>query len=405
MTSTTLTRASDLSFGRSIPSQTTCPLSRLRFRAARHLTSSPRPTLRSLMVTPGTWFDLTKELGSSFLKQFFPSANALYSSGDSQYGIGWEAQMFGLFCNAQLLQKAKLDIPETWDDVIASAPALHKRGLVPVALTGDPNTNAVDFFLPLVTQASNDPNLCSQLDLLTEPGVSWNSQPVIEAFKMFETLARARVFEPNVNAVISEEALALFFHQKAAMLSAGSSAISSLASFAKRDFNRLYEVAMWPAWKSGATHWSAGQAQTGWSVNKRGNVDAALTFLKWLYQPERYAALMGVTDFMPATEDAAAKASDHRQRLMASWMPHTGCYHILTGTGSETAVGNVLGTVLNGKLSPTGAAAAVEAQVKAIRRLKLLPGTILMGTATTARLRRCVAKPQLQHSGTSPSGA
>ena len=315
----------------------------------------------------GHLVDLRKELGSSFLNQFFPSINAQYSLGDNQYGIGWEAQMFGLFYDPALLEKAKIDFPETWDDLLTSAPALHKAGLKPLALSGDPNNNAVDFFLPLITQASNDPNLCMQLDMLTERGVSWDSPPVIDAFTMFEKLVRAGVFESNVNVVTSFDALALFYGQRSAMLSAGSSVVPFLTSLGGRVFDADYRVGMWPAWKSGGKHWSAGQAETGWSVNAHANVDAALTFLKWLYQPERYAGIMSVSDSLPATARAAADASNHRQRLMASWMKDNGCYHILNGTGSEAAVGNVVGSVLDGKLGPAAAAAAVEAQVKALR--------------------------------------
>lgn len=315
----------------------------------------------------GHLVDLEKELGSSFLDQFFPSVNAQYSADDAQYGIGWEAQMYGLFYNPMLLKKAHVDFPETWDDVIASAPALHKLGLTPLALSGNPGSSAVDFFLPLVTQASNDPKLCLQLDTLAQPGVSWNSPPVIDAFTMLEKLVRARVFEPDVSAVTSFDAMALFYDRHAATLSAGSAIVPFLASLGSKVFNTNYRVGMSPAWKPGAKHWSAGQAETGWSVNAHGNVDAALTFLKWIYQPERYAEIMAVSGSIPATARAAAEAGNHRQRLMASWMKDNACLHILTGTGSEAAVGNVVQSVLDGKLDATHAAREIEAQVKASR--------------------------------------
>lgn len=112
----------------------------------------------------GIVVDLKKELGSSFLDGFFPSINAEYSYKGKQYAIGWEAQMFGLFYNPGLLKKAKVDFPETWDDVVAMVPAFEKLGLVPMALNGNPSNNAADFFLPLITQASNDPTLCLKLD-------------------------------------------------------------------------------------------------------------------------------------------------------------------------------------------------------------------------------------------------
>jgi raffinose/stachyose/melibiose transport system substrate-binding protein len=315
----------------------------------------------------GIVLDLKKELGSSFLADFFPSINAEYSLDGKQYAIGWEAQMFGMFYNPTLLAKAKVDFPETWADVIDSVPKFRRLGLVPVALNGNPSNNAADFFLPLITQASNNPNLCLELDQLTKPGVSWNSKPVIDAFTMLDNLVKADVFETGADGVTYDEALALFYTGKSAMLSFGSFIIPGLKTAATPAFNKLYNVGMWPAWSSGAKHWSANQAGAGWSVNAHGNVDAALTFLKWLYEPSRYAGVMNASDDMPATIDAAAKTANPLQRKMASWITDNGCDHILFGVGSETAAGNVAAAVIGGKLTPTQAAAQVQSQVLAAR--------------------------------------
>jgi ABC-type glycerol-3-phosphate transport system substrate-binding protein len=92
----------------------------------------------------GLLLDLKSALGTSFIKDFFPSTNREYSDGDKQYGIGWEAQMFGLFYNPEILKKANVDFPETWDDLIsASAQIRSKTGLTPVAQNGNPSNNVV----------------------------------------------------------------------------------------------------------------------------------------------------------------------------------------------------------------------------------------------------------------------
>jgi raffinose/stachyose/melibiose transport system substrate-binding protein len=316
----------------------------------------------------GIVVDLKKELGASFLSDFFPSINAEYSYKGKQYGIGWEAQMFGLFYNPELLKKAGVDFPETWADVIESVPKFQKLGLVPVALNGNPSNNAADFFLPLITQASNDPNLCLELDQLTN-GVSWNSKPVVEAFTMLDNLVKAGVFETGAGGVTYDEALALFYTGKSAMLSFGSFIVPGLVTSASKSFNALYQVGQWPAWTTGAKHWSANQAGAGWSVNAHGNVDAALTFLKWLYEPARYASIQNAANDMPATIEAAGKTANPHQRLMASWITDNGCDHILFGVGSETAAGNVAAAVIGGKLTPAAAAAELQTQVESARRV------------------------------------
>ena len=317
----------------------------------------------------GILLDLKSAMGSSFINEFFPSINQEYSDGDKQYAIGWEAQMFGMFYNPDILKKANVDLPETWDDLItASAQIRSKTGLTPVALNGNPSNNVADFYLPLVTQASNNPDLVYQLDNQTS-GASWNSKYPIEAFQMMQKLQQNGVFEAGAGAVTYDEALALFYTEKSAMLSFGSFIVPGLLTSASPAFNALYRVGQTPAWTSGARHWGANQAGAGWSVNAHSpNVDAALEWLKFIYEPSRYETIMQKSSSMAATMTAAAAGTNPIVREMASWITDNGCNHILFGVGSETAVGNAAAGVLGGTLSPTAAAAQAQASVEAARR-------------------------------------
>jgi raffinose/stachyose/melibiose transport system substrate-binding protein len=317
----------------------------------------------------GILLDLKSALGSSFINEFFPSTNQEYSDGDKQYAVGWEAQMFGLFYNPQLLAKAGVDFPETWDDLITAAAQIKsKTGLVPVSLNGNPSNNAADFYLPLVTQASNNPDLVYELDNLSN-GASWNSTYPIQAFEMLQKLQQAGVFEDGAGAVTYDEALALFYSGKSAMLSFGSFIVPNLLTSATPAFNKLYKVGMTPAWTSGGKHWGANQAGAGWGVNAQSaNVDAALEWLKFIYEPSRYATIMEKSSSMAATMAAAAQGTNPIIREMASWITDNGCNHILFGVGSETAVGNAAAGVIAGKLSPATAAAQTQSAVETARR-------------------------------------
>ncbi|MBO0701165.1 MAG: extracellular solute-binding protein, partial [Zavarzinella sp.] len=276
----------------------------------------------------GILLDLKSALGSSFLNEFYPSINKEYSDGDKQYAVGWEAQMFGLFYNPDILKKAKVDFPETWDDLIAASDQIRsKTGLVPVALNGNPSNNAADFYLPLVTQASNDPNLVYQLDNLSG-GASWNSKYPIQAFAMLQKLQQAGVFEAGAGAVTYDEALALFYTGKSAMLSFGSFIVPGLLTSATPAFNKLYRVGQTPAWTSGGRHWGANQAGAGWAVNAQSpNTEAAVEWLKFIYEPKRYAAIMQKSSSMAATMAAAEQGTNPIVREMASWITDNGCNH------------------------------------------------------------------------------
>jgi raffinose/stachyose/melibiose transport system substrate-binding protein len=317
----------------------------------------------------GIALDLKSALGSAFLDGFFPSINKEYTSGSKQYAIGWEAQMFGLFYNPDIMKQANVDYPETWDDVIDAAHTIRsKTGLVPVALNGNPSNNAADFFLPLVTQASNNPNLVYELDQLTGSGTTWENPYVIQAFEVLQKLVSGGVFETGADAVTYDEALALFYDKKSAMLSFGSFIVPGLLTSATPAFNKLYKVGQTPSIKSGGKHWGANQAGAGWSVSaKSPNAEAAVDFLKWLYEPSRYAMINKKAATMAATTEAASRGTNALVKEMASWITDNGCNHILFGDGSETAVGNAAAAVIGGKLSPSSAAAQIQSTVKTAR--------------------------------------
>ncbi|HLI00848.1 MAG TPA: extracellular solute-binding protein [Acidimicrobiales bacterium] len=316
----------------------------------------------------GIALDLKDAMGAHFLDGFFPSINKEYSANGKQYAIGWEAQMFGIFYNPDIMRQAGVDVPETWDDLISAAKTIKsKTGKVPVALNGNPSNNAADFFLPLITQASDDPNLVYQLDQQVG-GKKWTDNYVVQAFEMLQRLQANHVFETGADAVTYDEALALFYTQKSAMLFFGSFIVPGLLTSAPKAFNKLYRVAPTPAWRPGGRHWGGNQAGAGWSVSaKSPNADAAVEFLKFIYEPARYALIMEKSSAMAATIAAAAKGKNPIVREMASWIKDNGCNHILFGVGSETAAGNAAAAVIGGKLTPQKAAAQIQTQVDQAR--------------------------------------
>ena len=194
---------------------------------------------RYLIRRAGILLDLKSAMGSSFINEFLPSINQEYSDGDKQYAIGWEAQMFGMFYNPDILKKANVDLPETWDDLItASAQIRSKTGLTPVALNGNPSNNVADFYLPLVTQASNNPDLVYQLDNQTS-GASWNSKYPIEAFQMLQKLQRTGCSRPGQVPSPTPRPLPCSIRGKSAMLSFGSFIVPGLLTSASPAFNAL----------------------------------------------------------------------------------------------------------------------------------------------------------------------
>jgi ABC-type glycerol-3-phosphate transport system substrate-binding protein len=310
--------------------------------------------------------DLKKEFGSSFLKGFFPSTNQEYTKNGKQYALGFEAQTFGIFYDPDLFAKAGIDgEPETWDDLIDAAAKINAIGKSAVSISCNPGTSALDFFLPLITQVTDDPTWYLKLDQL-EKGYSYTSKPVVQALELNDKIVKGKVFQPGTTGTSGDQSQQLFYTGGAAMFFAGSWTPSGLIQNASPDFVKRYKIMKTPAIKSGALHWTADQAGAGLAVSDTSkNKDAALTFLKYLYSEGVYSKLMNASSAMPSTQAAVEQITDPHVKQMAGWLTD-GCPHIPFGSGSSAA-GDPLQKIFDQTASPAEVAKQMQSAVENAR--------------------------------------
>ncbi|MGH7912411.1 MAG: ABC transporter substrate-binding protein [Candidatus Dormibacteraceae bacterium] len=309
----------------------------------------------------GVFANLSKLLGKSYLKQFFPSANAEYTYKGNQYGVGWEAQTFGLFYNPALLEKAGVAVPETWDELIATVePIKKKAGVAPLVLHAFPANGASDFFMPLITQVTNDPQYAIDLDLQLK-GRKWTAKPVVEALNWVQKITKSGAIESGSLSAQVADAERFFYQGTAAMLLLHSSVPHDLIVSAPPAFVKEYRVAKVPTIKKGARHWTGNQAGSGLGIYAHSpHVEQAVDFLKFLYQPKGYGANMNLSNAMPVTKAAAPLVSNGIVKQMVSWLLQgDGCPHILFGT-EASEVGNAVVSILNGSAGPHQAAQRIQ---------------------------------------------
>jgi ABC-type glycerol-3-phosphate transport system substrate-binding protein len=198
----------------------------------------------------GVAADLRAGLGATFLDAFYPSTNEEYSDNGKQYALGWMAQTFGIFYDPRILSRAKTDIPQTWDDLIEVAGKVTALGKQPCLLSNNPGTNGLDFFLPLVTQASDDRRLLLDIDR-QQHGKTWNDPHVVAALRKLDQLLSAGAFAPNANGITTDQAESALYTGKAAMLYMGSWVPQDFTQSAPKDFIDHYQVMPTPAWAPG----------------------------------------------------------------------------------------------------------------------------------------------------------
>lgn len=319
----------------------------------------------------GRILDLKEALGQDFLDGFFPSTNEENVYEDGQYAVGWAAQMFGLFTNKKILSDLGLQPPQTWDELAAQAPQIRAAGFIPMAAQGNPANQLADFFLPIVTQVTDDPQVVLDLDVHEKKGVTWDSPEVVDALTVVQKLRQAGVWDDGILGTDSDTSYSQYLNSRAAMMFSGSFFPPQLETTAPPGFLDVYGIEKTPALTEGGKHWGANQAGYTWAISSKSpHQEAAIDFLKYLYDPQRYLKTMNDTRSMPSTKEAAAGVESEDIKTMTGWLlDGEGAPHIPFGQGTQDAVSNGVVSVINGSATPAQAAAAIEAAVVQARKL------------------------------------
>jgi raffinose/stachyose/melibiose transport system substrate-binding protein len=314
----------------------------------------------------GLIIDYKTVVDQAFLDGFYPSTLRQFTSDGSVYALPGNAQMFGMFTNDRLMSELGLTYPETWDDLIEMAPAVREAGLTPVAFGNLAKNLCPDFFLPLIAQYGGD---VYALDALEEPGVSWDSQPVVDALSLMQRLQQAGVFLEGVNGVDERPAWQIAYQGRALMLYSSTSAPAVFESEATQDWLDNYTARRVPAVTADGVHYSGDGSGRGFVVAAKGdNVDLSVEFIKFFFQSETYQYVTKATADFPSRPDALAAVSNPQVAEMASWLSTDGANHILFGAGSWDAVANVCQSILDGSIEPAAGAAQIQADVMAVRQ-------------------------------------
>lgn len=302
----------------------------------------------------------------AFLKQFYPGPLRQFTFDDGAvYALPWTAQIFGIFANDRIMKELGLTVPNTWDELIAMAPTIKAAGYTPLAWGNLAHNVCPDFFLPLVSQYGGD---VYALDDLTAAGVTWDSQPVVDALTLLQKLSKSGVFLDGINGIDERPAWQIAYQGKAAMLYTGSWAPAVFQAEATQDWLDNYSVHKVPAVTADGIHYTGDGSGEGWVINaKSPNKDLSVEFVKYMFQPDVYDAHIAGLGGFPSMPSALDQVKDPKVQEMVGWMGTDGADHILFGAGSWDAVSNVCQGILDGSIEPAAGAAQIQSDVLATR--------------------------------------
>ena len=300
--------------------------------------------------------DLAKEMGSSFIDSFYPSAVSMFQDGAAVYAVGWMAQTMGIFYDPDAFSKAGINgEPETWDDMIAASNALKTKlnGNLGLMQSASDGFSINDTWLPMITAVSDNPDLVKNLDAHT---IKWTDQAVVDSLILYKKTLDGGAWQKNQTGMTQDDCKNALYQGKAAAYYSGSWNPTTFYKDAPADLMKRLKVMRTPAAKAGGRHWTGNSAGAAFSVsNHSKNKDAALTFFKYLYSPEVYGWAMNESKSMPATKEAVAAVTDPFMKTMASWLPD-GCRHWLTGPAGQV-VADTISAFTAGKITDPQAAA------------------------------------------------
>lgn len=184
------------------------------------------------MQKAGKLLDLAPVLDELSLTDSFPASTIEnFSTGDTLYGVPYQGLLTGLWVNKKILADNGVDMPKSFDDLLAAAEKLNAAGITTISNGANQSAFSVWSFLTMLDRFGYGDIVSGLLD----GSESYTNDDFLRLYEHIDQLRLAGAFASNVSTQTYQQAVDQFTSGNAAMLDAGvwaSSAIqdSSVAS-------------------------------------------------------------------------------------------------------------------------------------------------------------------------------
>jgi raffinose/stachyose/melibiose transport system substrate-binding protein len=176
------------------------------------------PGMMKPLVDAGMLMPLNK---ADFLQyKFMPGSLEGNEYNGKLYGIPMSADMWVLYVNTSLFEKAGIPLPKTWEDIIKAAPTFKKMGIIPVVTDGKEGWPLCELYDNILERTNgNFGHMKSALDNRTE---KFTQPDFVKAADYIQKLVKAGVFNENLTTSDYGDARNMFGQERAAMYMMGS---------------------------------------------------------------------------------------------------------------------------------------------------------------------------------------
>jgi raffinose/stachyose/melibiose transport system substrate-binding protein len=275
-----------------------------------------------------------------------------------------QVEEVGIYYNKKMFDANGYAEPKTLDELKTIMDGLKAKGITPLAFGDQPKWPAGHQFSMTLSNIVGREGL----DARFYGEKPWNDADTVKAIDLFfKQFLEAGYFPKDPNAVTYEDANALFYSEKAAMIPTGTWLVSEITEKAKFDVGFM----PFPSIDGSSVSPPAGLGG-GMFVNAKGkNPDAAFAYLDWLIQPEQIKKWdLGTFNSIPAVpiDASSVTVSPLFGKVLGDLAESSGTsgtfgYNIdvLAPAGFNTVMSDGFQNVLAGKETPQGLADKLQA--------------------------------------------
>lgn len=165
------------------------------------------------------------------------------------YGIPVSGDMWVIFINKGLFEKAGVAVPTTWEDIIASVSKFKAIGVTPMVTDGKDGWPLCELFDNLSQRINGD---FTRVDAAITRKAKYTDRDFVDAAAYMQKLVKAGVFQDNLTTSDYGDSQNMFGQERAAMYMMGSweMGLATNANFSE-SFRKNLDVIKFPVVKGG----------------------------------------------------------------------------------------------------------------------------------------------------------
>jgi multiple sugar transport system substrate-binding protein len=235
----------------------------------------------------GLFADITDKLaGWSALGQYFEGPLNSCKLDGKLYGLPFGSNDLALYYNQKMLDAAGVTVPTTWDELKVAAKKLTGNGVTGLGESNVKTEEGTFQFIPWLVSAGGDP---AKVD----------SEAGVKAFTLISDMVKDGSMSKESMNWVQSDVLKQFMAEKVAMMINGPWQVPTLQKDAP---DLKWGVALIPK----DTKYASVLGGENWGIVNGKNVDATVSFLKYITDGDVYLSYIGKFGYFPSRKDLAA---------------------------------------------------------------------------------------------------